>query len=98
MANDMEAKDTSQEENGTEEVAVAKEEPVKNGEKVKECGTRIITDREWTEYRMMKKVLETRQGKALYLDYLDRDLGRYVEMTEEGRRTFGDEQDVWQDY
>ena len=80
----------------------------------KNSDRKVISQAMWEEFQMMREVLGTRlefssllncivphsprQGKALYLDYLEKDVGRYVEMTEEGRRTFGEEEDVWQDY
>jgi len=60
--------------------------------------TYVISAEEMEEFKMMKAVLATRQGKALFLDYLEGDIGRYVDMTEEGRRVDGEPEDVWQDY
>ena len=40
--------------------------------------TYVISAEEMEEFKMMKAVLATRQGKALFLDYLEGDIGRYV--------------------
>ena len=40
--------------------------------------TYMISAEEMEEFKMMKAVLATRQGKALFLDYLEGDIGRYV--------------------
>ena len=39
--------------------------------------TYVISAEEMEEFKMMKAVLATRQGKALFLDYLEGDIGRY---------------------
>ena len=40
--------------------------------------TYVISAEEMEEFKMMKAVLATRQGKALFLDYLEGDIGRYI--------------------
>jgi hypothetical protein len=74
------------------------EEEQKDAKSAKSGQARVLTEAEWAEVAMMRSALGTRQGKALLLDFLDGEPGRYVEMTEEGRRTFGEERDAWQDY
>ena len=40
--------------------------------------TYVISAEEMEEFKMMKAVLATRLGKALFLDYLEGDIGRYM--------------------
>ena len=54
----------------------------KEGGNVKTAGrarTFVISAEEMEEFKMMKAVLATRQGKALFLDYLEGDIGRYCQ-------------------
>ena len=46
--------------------------------------TYVISAEEMEEFKMMKAVLATRQGKALFLDYLEGDIGRYVHLGWQG--------------
>ena len=54
------------------------EEKVKTDGKTNPAArTYVISAEEMEEFKMMKAVLATRQGKALFLDYLEGDIGRY---------------------
>ena len=55
------------------------EEKVKtDGKTAPAARTYVISAEEMEEFKMMKAVLATRQGKALFLDYLEGDIGRYA--------------------
>lgn len=55
------------------------EEKVKtDGKTAPAARTYVIDGEEMEEFKMMKAVLATRQGKALFLDYLEGDIGRYA--------------------
>ena len=63
----------------TPEKAESTEGKVKTDVKtVSAARTYVISAEEMEEFKMMKAVLATRQGKALFLDYLEGDIGRYI--------------------
>ena len=49
-----------------------------DGKTASAARTYVISAEEMEEFKMMKAVLATRQGKALFLDYLEGDIGRYA--------------------
>ena len=49
-----------------------------DGKTASAARTYVISAEEMEEFKMMKAVLATRQGKALFLDYLEGDIGRYI--------------------
>ena len=55
-----------------------------NGKTASAARTYVISAEEMEEFKMMKAVLATRQGKALFLDYLEGDIGRYVHLGWQG--------------
>ena len=62
--------------NGAGAAPVMEKNVNKKGQEAGASRTFVISAEEMEEFKLMKAVLATRIGKALFLDYLEGDIGR----------------------